>query len=547
MEVGGEYIVVSAFAQAGPLQLYRVRARDGGRHGTLHAASSPRPDGSAQRGLAEMHSAHVATVWRSGYDFERGMAWQVTEPVTGRPLTELVAEVGPVPLALVSSVVQQALDAVASAHEVGRVHGALTPGCLFVESAGRPGGARVTVVGFGQEGARGRAVAVSSAADVRAIGALTLWMLSGGRVAFESVLRAVDLGEARVAPSERLREVGATDVTLPTWFDEWFEGCVAPESAGRFASAADAEAAWEQSVAEAPVRTSRARWAAATVAVVVVLAGSAVVVQGTVGARAAVGSIRAASKAPPTVAPARCPAGMAWIQGGQTMMGTREGRGDVDQHPRHVVNITGFCLDRTEVTISEYTRYWRATGARPQATPDQGLNCNWGRADRGQHPVNCIDWRQAQEYCAWTGHAGGARALPTEAQWEFAARGPEGGRYPWGSEGPGARPCWSGDSPRIGTCAVGAQRGDRTSTGVADLAGNVSEWTSSFYAPSYGTPGTAVSVDPIGPAASPDGLRVFRGGSWAMSVPTSLRAATRGRHTETVRSRSIGFRCARRP
>ncbi len=547
MEVGGEYIVVATFAQVGTLQLYRVKPRDGGKQCVLHAVSTPRPDGSSRGTLTEMHSAHVSRVLRSGYDDERGAAWEVTEPVVGRHLPELVAEVGPLPLALVSAVVRQTLDAVAAAHEVGRVHGALTPGCLFVESAGgRSGEARVTVVGFGPEVARARGVAPSPGVDVTAIGALTLWMLSGGRVAFESVLRAVDRGEARVAPSERLREVGATDVTLPEWFDGWFEGCVAPESAARFVSAADAEAAWEQSVAVAPARPSRARWGVVA-ATVVALAGVVVAVEWTMMERDAAGSVHSAAKAQMVATPSRCPAGMAWIPGGQTMMGTRDGRGEADQHPRHVVNITGFCLERTEVTVSDYGRYWAATGRRPEAAPDQGLNCNWGRSDRGQHPLNCVDWRQARDYCAWAGHAGGARALPTEAQWEFAARGPEGGRYPWGSEGPGARPCWSGESPRIGTCAVGALRGDRTSTDVLDLAGNLSEWTSSFYAPSYGTPGPTVSVDPVGPASSPEGLRVFRGGSWAMSVPTSLRAATRGRHTETVRSRSIGFRCARRP
>ncbi len=546
MEVGGEYVVVAAFAQAGPVHLYRVTSRRNGRRYALHAAASSCGEAPSLEHLADLSGAQVPTALRAGYDAERGVAWLVTEPVAGRHLPELVAEVGPVPLSLVSSVVQQALDAVAGAHEVGRVHGALTPGCIFVEPAGgRGGGARVTVVGFGPAGPRGREAAPSPAADVTAIGALTLWMLSGGRVEFGSVVRAVDRGEARVAPSERLREVGATDVTLPSWFDGWFEGCVAPESAGRFASAADAEAAWEQSVAVAPAPTSRARLVVAAAAAVA-LAGAAVAGEWTVGAHDAVGSIRPASSARPAVSPSRCPAGMAWIPGGQTMMGTREGRGDADQHPRHVVNITGFCLDRTEVTVSDYGRYWVATGRRPGAAPDQGLNCNWGRADRAAHPVNCVDWTQARDYCAWTGHAGGARSLPTEAQWEFAARGSEGGRYPWGSEGPGARPCWSGEAPRIGTCAVGALGGDRTATGVVDLAGNVSEWTSNFYAPSYGAPDASVSVDPSGPEASPDGLRVFRGGSWAMSVPTSLRAATRGRHTESVRSRSIGFRCARR-
>ena len=128
---------------------------------------------------------------------------------------------------------------------------------------------------------------------------------------------------------------------------------------------------------------------------------------------------------------------MAWLPGGQFLMGSREDRGDPDQRPRHVVNMSGFCMERTEVTVGAYGRYWALRGHPPELAPDEGLNCNWRRADRVDHPMNCVDWRAAREYCEWPGHPGGSRRLPTEAQWEFAAHGPEGGRYPWGDGVPG--------------------------------------------------------------------------------------------------------------
>lgn len=539
MVIGDEYVVGPFVAQAGRVALHHGTSRSTGVACTLHLVPSPRLDAASLEHFVDEArpegGAQSPSVLGAGYDAVRAVVWMVTEPVQGRHLPELTAEVGPLPLAAVSSLVLHTLDVLEGAHEVGRVHGALTPGCLFVESAkGLAAEARVTVVGFGAP----TADRPSAAEDVSAVAALTFWALTGGR-------GAADV-DARMAPTERLRLLGVTDVVLPPWFDGWFAGCVDAGSDGRFATASDAEAAWVRSVAAPPAGTSRARWVGA-VAAAAALAVSAVAVARLSAAGSAAGLVDARAHVRAAAAASRCPAGMAWVPGGQTMMGSREGRGEADQRPRHVINITGFCLDATEVTVAAYGRYWAATGRRGAATPDHGLNCNWGRADRAQHPLNCVDWQQARDYCAWSGHPGGARALPTEAQWEFAARGPEGGRYPWGSEGPGARPCWSGDAPRIGTCPAGSLAGDRTSTGVSDLAGNVSEWTATYYTSRYEVPDAAVPIDPTGPASSVEGLRVFRGGSWAMSVPTSLRAAARGRHTEAVRSRSIGFRCARRP
>lgn len=534
--VGGSHVVGAPWSRATAWQLYRaVEGPDRRARALLVVSSGSLDVPSLERLAAEAQEdpsrfgVRGAAPLDAGFDVGLGVAWLALEPPAGEPLAALVASRGPLPPALVSAVMLRAMDVLAEAHERGEVHGALAPECLFVEEVdGRPAAARVTVLGIGL--ARRLGADASPAGDLRALGHLALWALSGGRASPD--------GEG--AAGARLRAAGVTDP--PSWFDPWFEGCVSAEPGARFASVVEAEAAWEHAVVAPSAPRSR-RWAGLAL---VAVSGLAVALTVEGDERDAVGSAveRARPRAAPTV---HCPAGMRWVPGGQSMMGSREGRGDPDQHPRHVVSISGFCLDATEVTVGAYGHYWSATGHHPEAAPDHGLNCNWGRAERAGHPVNCVDWQQAAHYCAWSGHPGGPRALPTEAQWEFAARGPAGGRYPWGSEAPGARPCWSGDAPRVGTCPAGAQAGDVSAAGVFDLAGNVSEWTAGYYSAGYEPTIAAVTVDPTGPASNAEGLRVFRGGSWAMSVPTSLRAANRGRHTEAVRSRSIGFRCARRP
>jgi formylglycine-generating enzyme required for sulfatase activity len=106
--------------------------------------------------------------------------------------------------------------------------------------------------------------------------------------------------------------------------------------------------------------------------------------------------------------------------------------------------------------------------------------CNAGSSERSDHPVNCVSFDQASAYCAWRG-----LRLPTEEEWEFAARGTDGRRYPWGVEPPGGQLCWNGpnsdlgDLNRFGTCPRESFPADRSPFGVFDMAGNVMEWTNS--------------------------------------------------------------------
>lgn len=185
--------------------------------------------------------------------------------------------------------------------------------------------------------------------------------------------------------------------------------------------------------------------------------------------------------------------------------------GDADEKPVRRVHVNAFSMDVTEVTAGAYQACVKADGCLAADTRE---SCNYGRAERSSHPINCVSWLDAGAYCAWAG-----KRLPTEEEWEYAARGAEGRRYPWGSDAPGAQLCW--DRGDRGTCAVGSFPAGVF--GLRDMAGNVWEWTSSRW-----------SSD-----------RVMRGGSWSSSDPAWVRGSYRSRARPSVRFLHVGFRCAR--
>ncbi|MFO0759674.1 MAG: bifunctional serine/threonine-protein kinase/formylglycine-generating enzyme family protein [Byssovorax sp.] len=257
---------------------------------------------------------------------------------------------------------------------------------------------------------------------------------------------------------------------------------------------------------------------------------------------------------------ARCPGGMVLIEGATFSMGSpAEGETPSDETPLHTVTVPSFCLDTTEVTVEAYTKC-TSCNKPPMTVQIEGLTPNalsfWGRycnrPDAASHPINCVDWHDAAAYCAAQN-----KRLPTEAEWELAARGTERATYPWGHAPPSAarlnacgaecqkalteelrkmdKDPWPGMHPGDDgapfTSPVGRYPEGATPRGVLDLAGNVWEWTDSHYCP--------YPQDDCD-----DSRRVLRGGGWDTVDSQFVRAAHRRPSAPSARGWSIGFRCA---
>lgn len=192
-----------------------------------------------------------------------------------------------------------------------------------------------------------------------------------------------------------------------------------------------------------------------------------------------------------------------------------------EEQPRHAVMLSSYRIGRYPVTNLQYRAFVQASGYPPPR--------DWpgGSIPTGeeQHPVTCVRWRDAQAFCSWANRLPGGRglSLPTEAEWEKAARGPVSTNfYPWGPALP--RPDQANFGRNVGhPTPVGAYspQGD-SPYGCADLAGNVWEWVNDWYSSSYYR--LSPAVNPPGPAQG--GLRVLRGGSW-LNPPALIRCATR--------------------
>jgi formylglycine-generating enzyme required for sulfatase activity len=203
---------------------------------------------------------------------------------------------------------------------------------------------------------------------------------------------------------------------------------------------------------------------------------------------------------------------------------------DDDEKPGRNIFLDAYSIDKYEVTVAEYRRCVEARG-QGCTNPDTGENCNWGKSDREDHPINCIDWNRAQGYCQWIG-----KRLPTEAEWEKAARGTDGRVYPWGNR-------WDAKNANVsgsGTVAVGSYSAGVSPYGIYDMAGNVWEWVQDWYAAGYYQQGPA--RNPKGPDSGVG--RFVRGGSWSRE-PRYVRGSYRDRGGPGDRHVPLGFRCAR--
>jgi formylglycine-generating enzyme required for sulfatase activity len=190
------------------------------------------------------------------------------------------------------------------------------------------------------------------------------------------------------------------------------------------------------------------------------------------------------------------------------------------------VEISAFLIDQHEVTQAEY----QACVVAGACVPPRGSFDPLGRAD---FPVTDVSWDDAVAYCAFAG-----KRLPSEAEWELAARGGSELDYPWGDDAPDCgRATFAGCGPA--PLAVGSHIDDESPYGATELAGNVAEWVADFYA--FGYYDVAPRTDPPGPETGVE--RVVRGGSF-ISSPAQILSFVRGHADPAQTAPDLGFRCA---
>jgi formylglycine-generating enzyme required for sulfatase activity len=201
------------------------------------------------------------------------------------------------------------------------------------------------------------------------------------------------------------------------------------------------------------------------------------------------------------------------------------------ESPRHSVTLDSFWIDRTEVTNAQYARCVAdGTCISPPESKSATRDSYYGEGQFDDYPVMWVSWSDADAYCQW---AGGR--LPTEAEWEYAARGPDGNVYPWGNDPPDDT-LLNYDSIDRDTTEVGSYPDGASWVGALDMAGNVWEWVSDWYAEYAASP----AENPTGPDTGDE--KVLRGGSWNFYPPSS-RSAFRLRLIPINREYDAGLRC----
>lgn len=254
---------------------------------------------------------------------------------------------------------------------------------------------------------------------------------------------------------------------------------------------------------------------------------------------------------------------MAWVKGGTFVRGSnfKENQDTLkmcrkydracrlwwfsDEFPLKLVSLKSYWIDIYEVTNQQYLEFVKATGHRPALDETCATDSCWeGNLWKGEsfsmlirnQPVTQVDWYDAVAYCKWKN-----KRLPSEAEWEKAARGPSGNIYPWGNGSPNGRATYNKKWQGIATMTnVGSYPRGVSIYGLHDMAGNVWEWVDDWYMRTYYSVGT--KKYPKGPATGK--YKVLRGGSW-INYPDSLRSAFRRWSQPDVRFNDTGFRCAK--
>ncbi len=239
-----------------------------------------------------------------------------------------------------------------------------------------------------------------------------------------------------------------------------------------------------------------------------------------------------------TIASAKDDMVLVYVPAGKFLMGS--GDGNSDEKPIHTVNLDAFWIDQIEVTNAMYAKCVADDGACKEPTNASSYThpSYYNNSGFSNYPVLYVDWNMAKAYCSWAD-----RRLPTEAEWEKAARGTEALTYPWGEGIDCDKANYSGRC--VGDALpVKSYPNGFSPYGAYDMAGNVWEWVNDWYDKNYYA--SSPESNPLGPNLLDGGSRVLRGGSWGSSGYV-VRSALRNGVFPTNTNSNIGFRCARSP
>jgi formylglycine-generating enzyme required for sulfatase activity len=227
---------------------------------------------------------------------------------------------------------------------------------------------------------------------------------------------------------------------------------------------------------------------------------------------------------------------MVTIPAGPFLMGSQNPKGRADEWPQRTVYVDTFAIDQVEVTNERYMAFVATTGHRSPPNP-YGTGVLSSAKGIERLPVVQVSWYDAKAYCSWA-----KKRLPTEAEWEKAARGTDGRMYPWGDDQPTPTRAnfdreWVEDKTLH---PVGSLSGGDSPYGIKDMSGNAREWVQDWYDPDYYA--NAPEKNPQGPDKGI--VRVIRGGSWHSPL-SDITATARGRGGFALQTHGTGFRCVR--
>lgn len=470
-----------------------------------------------------------------------GLLWLAMQCIDGGSIADRLAREGRLPVDNVVRIATEVASALAHAHKRGVIHRDIKPANVLVDT--ESGRCLVTDFGIARTIDTAALTAtgimlgtpaylspeqitgepVDHRVDLYALGVMMYEMLAG-RVPFEGATPTAAMMKRLGGPPDPVTSIRPE---VPDDVSAVIAKCLAANPAERFETANDLIRALKgeavttggRRTVSAPVvrRRGHRSWLIAAAVVVAALAG---IVWWT--------AVRFSKNDPQAqlagASPAPANAALATIPAASYAIGSDEG--SPESRPRHTVQVAAFQIERTEVTVAAYERFIIATKAPAPwkgAAPDSTL------------PVTRVPWGDAANYCAWKYPNGGR--LPTEIEWEAAARGSAGRAYPYG-DAPDAAAVNTASAKRAGPVPVGSFPRGATPDGIQDMSGNVWEWTSS---PMRAYPGAPAMADSMGQ------YRVIRGGAFDTNdsnATTWMRGYLKATATPTELP-NTGFRCVR--